>query len=244
MEKNIFEKAMIIHDIQRNDFCNLPQLMRDIITAEKTFDRFTFKENRSLYDLGELVKWFEKTMDKYLEIFKPNILKMFGGSSADTEKQIFETYVTFINDNYYVNYLFSVGRALKIIKEDNITPIDMKIEDVMEFSELISTNKITTEVQNDTPIILVHNPATIPQYLVVDGNHRVKQKYMQGATHVEAYVLNKKYINEISVCEPIYTLIQLMLKTCDIFLSYRVGIVGELELLKLVDTIDRTTILK
>lgn len=241
MRKNIYDKVIISNDIELEDFCNLCDLLRDICNAKHSFQQFKFTKSlpkESCY----LADAFEHSMEVYFQRHKDNIINILKANKGYGDKQLFETFVTFF-DNYYVNYMFSVEKALDIIDKNNIEHGAYRTQDLMQFCKLIETNGELAKESINKPIILLDNPVTSTPIMVIDGNHRVKHYNDKNIDTIQAYRLDSDYVKDVSICEPIYKLIELMIIACDIYISYRMGQVDDNKMYSLYKMIDEQNIM-
>jgi hypothetical protein len=108
----------------------------------------------------------------------------------------FSQEITFPSDEYYY-VTWNIEKAKEIIKRDNIYP--QKFECVFISQDInfntVDQTKFSYALRNQEPIIIVdynvvHN--STGGLIVIDGNHRLVSRTLQGVKYIEGYTLNRE----------------------------------------------------
>lgn len=232
-DKSILEKHLILRDIT-----NLDIALTDITTLDE-FKMFKFSRKLSSEQL-KIVLVLKDKLNKFMNDDE-NLIVSQCNNSDNVNEQIFETEIEYLED-FFVCYLISLRKSLRYIKENNIQPVSVNVNDAMAFSTYIETKPINKDNENnfnlEKPIIIISNPFLNPPFMISDGNHRVKKAYQNGVKSIPAYIIGYKSLANLCLGEKLYYLISIIIKYIDVTLFYRTGQGEEIEYLKLLQILN------
>lgn len=165
-----------------------------------TFDFYnSLFERKKLFILFPNLK--EELLNQYNQIIN-NFDKQYSG--IDLFQEYFQTINTGIRDDYYI-ISWSIGKIDNIVSKNNLSVKDLNLEKIFSDEENLNLQKsvsfINYNIEDFKPIYVSYY-LPLECYIVVDGNHRVKELKKREYRKTKGYVLlpycNIETMNEFS----------------------------------------------
>lgn len=153
-----------------------------------------------LFDFAEILfnidkyskqHYYHREVSLYRKILYPLKDKIYYRTYSNSNDQYFETNV-FITDNKSCHYtmVWDVQKALHLIKEKNMLPVQYNVEDYksnFEDTNIMPSKAISAQFNKD-PVIFVKWPGNLD--VLIDGNHRYYNALKSKRKTIPAYVLS------------------------------------------------------
>lgn len=173
--------------------------LNDLFSAEYVYD-YVIKQ-------GHEIKNTIPNLQNILDIYREKLRTADTGIEFPTsllEKEIYTKEVYIDNNNYY-EITWDIEKTKDIISSYNIPVSLVKTTQAYNLTQKneIDEKRLVHAQKNNKPVIIAETPNMKPNFILIDGNHRVVAKHKLGLELIEAYVLQPGFhisgmINDLS----------------------------------------------
>ena len=138
-------------------------------------------------NLADLVSYYEKKLSYFSS---HEILNEIHHQTFNSLSETYVKEVIFPNKNFYAIY-WNIDKANSLIRHKSLKPVKIAIHRIINSVsfENIVPDRLKNAASNANPIILAEYTQFEKANIVIDGSHRVVNKFYEGKTEIMAFTL-------------------------------------------------------